>query len=119
MNNPNHPLHNLIKNSTNNSVYLSRRGSSIRPCIDEAIIDINNIWKKHIESCPPDQAQDLFNVIGGEYVGNVTVKKFQNKRMGLLYRHDTINDLLKINKSHQCLRNYIPQYINLLWKMTI
>ena len=65
MNNPNHPLHNIIKNSTTNSVYLSLRSTSVRQCIDEAILDINNIWKKFVSSCPPEQAKNTLNILGG------------------------------------------------------
>ena len=79
MNSPNHPLHDIINNATNNSIYLNLRSDSIRPCIDNAIQDINKIWKDFVLTCPSTHTQDLLNVIGNEYVGNVTIKKYRNK----------------------------------------
>ena len=104
MNSPNHPLHDIINNATNNSIYLNLRSDSIRPCIDNAIQDINKIWKDFVLTCPSTHTQDLLNLIGNEYVGNVTIKKYRNKRLGLLHRHDKIRDIMIVNTSHPMLK---------------
>ena len=114
MNSPMHPLHNIIMSGTNKSIYLSLIHNNLRPCIDEAISDINKIWKQFIMSCPSTQVQETLNVIGKEYVGNVTINRFKNKRMGLKYRHDTVNDLLKTDKTHPMLKKLDPTLYNFI-----
>ena len=95
-----HPLHNIIKSKTINSVLLHQPQKGIRPCLDEAIRDIKHSWLKIIKNCPASQSQLLLNIIGNEYVGNLIQKKFKNKRLGLLHRHDTLREILNMDPRH-------------------
>ena len=97
-------------------MYLKLREDSIRPCIDNAIRDISKIWKNYVITCPPTESQKLLNLIGNEYVGNVTINRFKNKRMGLLHRHDTIRELIDHDISHPMLKKLDPTLHNFIKK---
>ena len=99
LNYPNRPLHEIIKSKTNNSIFLHQQ-SSIRPSIDEAIKDIRSSWQKLIKDCPEPQTISLLNIIRNEYVGNILQNKFKNKRLGLLHRHDKIDEIINTNRLH-------------------
>ena len=100
LNNPNHPLHNIIKAKTSNSILLHISQNGVRPCLDEAIKDIKSAWLSIIRNCPDTQVDTLLSILGNEYVGNLTQTKFKNKRLSLTHRHDTLDEILKINPRH-------------------
>ena len=99
-----HPLNLIIKNSLTNSVINVDLRYKLNPVLDDTIRDINRTWKLRIKECSVDERDILHTLIGNEYVGNLLIKRFRNKRQGLYHRHDKLSEILSSNPSNTILK---------------
>ena len=98
LNSSNSPLGNIIKTNVSSSTIKISNLKPIRECIDESITALRLIWKQQMSSCPENNLNVLSNIIGNEYVGNLILPRYRNKRICLLHRHDQIKDISPGNR---------------------
>ena len=109
-----HPINIMLKNSLTNSVVNTQLNHKINPVIDDTIRIINSLWKLRIKKCTTDERDVLFTIIMNEYVGNLLIKRFMNKRQCLYHCHDKIQDIIALNPQHPILKKLDPSIYNFL-----
>ena len=100
----NHPLNLILKNSLTNSVINLDLKYNLNPVLDDTVREINRTWKLRIKECSVDEIDILHTLIGNEYVGNILIKRFRNKRQGLCHRHDKIKEIMASNPTNTILK---------------
>ena len=99
-----HPICQMLKNSLSNSVINTELIYSINPVLDDTVSTINKLWKYRIKNCKDDERDVLYTLIVNEYVGNLLLKRFKNKRQGLFHRHDKLSEIIASNPQHPVLK---------------
>ena len=103
LNNEHHPLTIILKNSLNNSWVKIKVIGDSRECLSEAIKEIGKVWNHTMGNCESDMSIEIYKLILLEYVGDLIEKRFENKRLGLQHRHDSVSEIINISKSHPVL----------------
>ena len=98
-----HPINLMLRNSLSNLVVNIQLLNSLNPVLDNTVSELNKMWKYKIKNCGVEERDTLYSLILNEYVGNLLLKQFQNKRQGLYHRHDKIKDILNLNPQHTIL----------------
>ena len=104
MNLDSHPINQMLRNSLSNSVVNIQLLYSLNPVLDNTVSELNKMWKNKIKNCGVEDRDTLYTLILNEYVGNLLLKRFQNKRQGLFHRHDKIHEILNLNPQHPILK---------------
>ena len=101
LNNPDQPLHNIIRSNINSSIINIKCLNSIRPTIDSAIMKIREMWSQAIKNCVREGStpKKMIDVVLNEYVGNLTYPRFNNKRLVLTFKHDRLMEIRDIPKN--------------------
>ena len=102
LNNPDHPMNKIIRNSINSSIINIKCLNKVRPTIDEAIDKIRNMWLTAIKKCIHEGVAPkiLVDIALNEYVGNITYHRFRNKRLVLTHRHDRLFEINNLSRDH-------------------
>ena len=104
LNEDKHPLNGLLRQNISRSLIRLNYLERTRECLDQAIIDVARIWKQTIKNCNDELVNSLREIIGKEYIGNIIETRFKNKRLGLRHKHDTVNEIMAISKTHPILK---------------
>ena len=110
----NHPLNLILKNSLTNSVINLDLKYNLNPVLDDTVREINRTWKLRIKECSVDEIDILHTLIGNEYVGNILIKRFRNKRQGLYHKHDKIKEIMASNPTNTILKKLDRNIYHLL-----
>ena len=107
-----HPLSLILTSLISKSIINPMVLSSVTDTVNDAVSQINKIWKTYIKNHEPDSKEELKNFMLNEYIGNLIEPRYRNKRLGLYYKHFTIREVLELNPRHPILnklrRLYIP-----------
>ena len=114
LNSVSHPLKEIIMENLNGSWVNIKCNSPTRDCLDKAITDIAKAWKLTLNRINNEDGDEAYKLIGNEYIGNLLEKRFQNKRLGLLHRHDTIHEIFSNSRTHPVLRKLHKWVIDIL-----
>ena len=109
-----HPINQMLRNSLTKSIVNIEVIHSINPVLDATITYLNKAWKHNIKTCNDEQRNILYSIIMEEYIGNVLIKRFRNKRQGLYHRHDKIGEVLNLNPQNTVIKKIdrsIQQFI--------
>ena len=116
LSNPNQPMHAIIRSNINSSTIKIKCLESIRPAIDIAINKIRDMWsvtiKNSILEC--SVTQKLIDIVLNEYVGNLILPRFENKRLALAHRHDRLLEIENLSMNPQILKKMDKNIQNLL-----
>ena len=109
-----HPLGELLRSNTSTSWVNIATLRRTRPCLDLAVKDMEKMWKITFKNCSEEMREDIVNVVGHEYVGNILEKRFLNTRLARMHRHDTIKEIISISPTHPILKKLKKHIANVL-----
>ena len=111
-----HPINLMLKNSLTNSTINIDLIHNLNPVLNDTVTDINKSWKLRLKEGLAEERDVLFTLINNEYVGNLLIKRFKNKRQGLYHRHDKIKEIIASNP-HKTILKKLDRNIYQLLKM--
>ena len=109
-----HPINQMLRNFLSKSIVNIQLIHNINPVLDNTVVEINKMWKHKIKNCETEERDILHSLIRDEYVGNLLLNRFKNKRQGLFHRHDKIQDILAINPQHSIMKKLDRNIYNFL-----
>ena len=116
LNSISHPLKEILMGNLNGSWVNIKCNTPTRDCLDQAIADIAKAWKLTLNHISNESGDEAYKLIGNEYIGNLLEKRFQNKRLGLFHRHDTIHEIFSISRTHPVFKKLHKWVIDILDK---
>ena len=116
LNNPKQPMNAIISNNINSSIINIKCLDSIRPAIDVAINKIRDMWSGTIKNCILEGSapRRLIDIVLNEYVGNLVLPRYGNKRLVLIRKHDRLSEIEDLRLDSPILKKLDKNIQNLL-----